>query len=528
MTAPRIITESLGGSPLAVAAQRGLAREWFPDRPRGGEAWRSYLKRVAQPHGSGDWRRSLAPALASGGLAAARLDRVASGAGVVVSTGQQAALFGGPLYTLIKALSALGIADVLERETGIPTSAVFWAATDDADYEEACWAAFAVTGGARTVRLPPREQSGVPMSQVPLSGVGELVEELAASCGSVADPRPLALARELYTGGETLGGAYLRFMRALLEPLGIAVLDASHPAVRRAAAPVLIGALERAAPLERALRERYDAIRAAGYEPQVEHLPDLSLVFADHPSGEKRRIPVREAASYARTAPERLGPNVLLRPIVERFIMPSAAYVAGPGEMAYFAQVGAAAGALDAPNPLPLPRWSATILEPRVERLLARLGLERGELRDPHAAETRLARGGLPPAVAEALRALRADVERDVAALEVSDRDALVPPASLQGVRRWVLHRIERLERRYLAAVKGRERQLMTEVATARGALYPEGKPQERVLNFVPFLARYGAPLVDAMRAEALMHAGTLVHAGAAPAAADVTIAERV
>jgi len=366
------------------------------------------------------------------------------------------------------------------------------------------------------------------MSHMPMPGVEQLVAELAAASGSVVEPRPLELVRECYTSRETLGSAYLRLLRGLLEPVGIAVLDASHPALRRSAIPVLSRALERAAVLERTLRERYEAIRSGGYQPQVEHLPDLSLVFAEQASGEKQRIAVREASSAAQAAPETLAPNVLLRPIVERFIMPSAAYIAGPGELAYFAQVSAVADALDVPCPLPLPRWSAMVLEPRVERLLGRLGLHREELRDAHAAETRLARAALPEPVAEALRALRQDLESDVAALEVADRDGLVPSASLQGVRRWVLHRIERLERRYVAAVKRQESQMMLDVATVRGALYPDGKSQERVLNFIPFLARYGPSLVDAMRGEAVKHAGAVIDAGKAPFGADVPIAERV
>ena len=311
-----------------------------------------------------------------------------------------------------------------------------------------------------------------------------------------------------------MGEAYLRLLRALLEPLGIAVVDASHPALREMAAPVLRSALERADDLERALRARSDSIRAAGYMPQVEHLPDLTLVFAEESDGEKRRIPLREAASHLRSPPVALGPNVLLRPVVERFIMPSACYVAGPGELAYFAQVGSVADALQLSRPLPVPRWSATILEPRIERLLGRLGVSREELRNREAIETRLARAALPTAGADALRSLRHDLQRDLSDLQSADRDKLVPAASLEGIRYWTEHRLDRLERRYAAAVKRRESQLMQDVATAAAALYPNGKPQERVLNFIPFLARYGPQLVETMRAEALKYARALIGAG--------------
>jgi len=379
----------------------------------------------------------------------------------------------------------------------------------------------------RTLRLPAPRHAGIPMNDVPMPGVEQLVDELAEACGSAAEPRAIDVVREAYTSRDTLGGAYLRHMRALLEPLGIAVLDASHIALRRAAKPLLSRALAGAGAVERALRERHAAIRAAGYEPQVDHLPELSLVFAGEAGGEKRRVSVRDAAKLVTTAEtQALGANVLLRPIVERFIMPSAAYVAGPGELAYFAQVSAAADELEVQTPLAVPRWSATIVEPRIERVLSRLGVSREELRDRHAVEARLARAALANDVSEALRTLRQHLEADVAALDVSDRDDLVPPASLQGLRRSLLHRIDRLERRYLAAVKRRENQMMRDIATAAGALYPNGKRQERVLNFVPFVARYGAPLIDLMRAEAERYAAGLVTAN--PVGFGAPVAERV
>jgi bacillithiol synthase len=527
MTLPRVITEPLGGSPLSSAAQRGELSQWYIPRPRNVGDWRAYLQRVSQPHDTGAWLADLAPALGPTGAAKERLDRAVETRGVVISTGQQAALFGGPLYTLVKALGALALADVLQRETGISTAPVFWAATDDADFEEASSASIAVVGGVRTLRLASPFHAGVAMNDLPMPNVEQLVDELGEACGSTIEPQALDLVRECYRSTATLGAAYVTHLRGLFAPLGIAVLDASHPGVRNAAEPVLLRALESAAQVERALRQRFDAIRAAGHTPQVDHVPELSLVFAGGAGQEKRRVPVREAARTAARRPaEVLSANVLLRPIVERFIMPSAAYVAGPAELAYFAQVGAVAAALDLPTPLAMPRWSVTILEPRIERLLNQLGASPDDLRDPHQIETRLARESVPEEVSDSLRRLRHDLESDVAALEVSDGDELIPPASLQGLRRSLLHRVERTERRYLAAVKRRETKLMRDVGTAAAALYPGGKRQERVLNFVPFLARYGQPLLDLMRREAEGHAAAQV--GATVSATATPVAERV
>jgi uncharacterized protein YllA (UPF0747 family) len=175
---------------------------------------------------------------------------------------------------------------------------------------------------------------------------------------------------------------------------------------------------------------------------------------------------------------------------------------------------------------MPLPRWSATILEPRIERILERLGISREELRNRTAVETRLARLSMPEQVAASLRRLRSDIEADVTALEMADHDNLVVAASVQGLRRTLLHRLERAERRYVAAVKRRETELMHEIATAAAALYPNGERQERVLNFVPFLTRYGRLLLEQMRVEAQHHGERLV--GSAVSGLSTPVPERV
>ncbi|HKN67257.1 MAG TPA: bacillithiol biosynthesis BshC, partial [Gemmatimonadaceae bacterium] len=110
----------------------------------------------------------------------------------------------------------------------------------------------------------------------------------------------------------------------------------------------------------------------------------------------------------------------------------------------------------------------------------------------------------------------------DVTALERADRDGLVPPASVEGLRRSLLHRLERTERRYIAGVKRREDALMRDIATAAAGLYPNGKRQERVLNWVPFLARYGQPFMELMRDEASRHAATLIGTSATEPATPV------
>jgi bacillithiol biosynthesis cysteine-adding enzyme BshC len=513
-------TTPLGGSALARAAlAHEVPRGWYPPAPSDGAEWHLHADAVRRQFAAGAWLELLRPAIDAHGEAAVRLDRSAGGAGVVVTTGQQPGLFGGPLYTLTKAISARAVADALEASTGLPVAPVFWAATDDADYEEARHTVVALDGAVRTLRLDGAPAEGTPMSAVPLGEeTSALLARLVGAAGSAAYAGALDAARESHRPGATVGDAYVRLLRTLLEPLGIAVLDASHPAIREAGFNVLRRALLQAPAIEQALAERSTAITAAGHAPQVPDVAGRSLVFRYDDAGRKARLTVAESRAAVTTSPRgSLGPNVLLRPVIERSILPTVAYVAGPGEYAYFAQVSAVATALGVPQPLAVPRWSATIVEPHVRRALDRIGMDVDDLRHPHGADGVLARAAMPSPVSTALGDLRAAVARATDALRsaTDGQPALVPDRVVDGAAGALSHRVDRLERRYVAALKRRDDETSRALGVARSALYPGGVRQERVLNPLPMIARHGPALLDAMLEAAREHAQTVVDGAA-------------
>jgi bacillithiol synthase len=471
-----------------------------------------------------DWWSALAPAIGAKSHVAERLERVARGRGVLVTTGQQPGFFGGPIYAWSKAISALALADALEDVTGVPASPLFWAATDDADYAEASVTYVATRAGLRELRMPAVAREGVSMAKQPLGDVRAQIDALAAAAGSAAFDDPLAAVRAAYTQSATIGDAYLSLMRQMLEPLGIPVLDASHPSVARASHPLLQRALRGAPDLDAALVERDAALRTAGHQPQVRHVPGLSLVF-EYVNGAKQRVPLSRATEVALKRDAALGPNVLLRPLLERALLPTIAYTAGPGELAYFAQVSALAPILGVPGPLAVPRWSGLIVEPYVERILQRYGLTIDEVGDRDALLARLVAQCIPGSVTRSLADMRDAVRRAVDAMRkalAEDERSLVERRVVDGAEGQLMHRVDRLERRVLAAAKRREAELVERVDAAHAALRPLNRPQERVLNLIPILAREGPPLLEAMRSAAATHAASLVQpAGSVADASD-------
>jgi len=507
---PRIVSHALTGNPLAALVTAGNPpADWYQRAPSGGASWRERVESVRsdfQP----DWLARLAPAFEATGNAKARLDASSNGHGVVVTTGQQPGLFGGPVYTLSKALSALALADQLQEVTGVPVAPVFWAATDDTDFKEASSTVVSLTGGPQLLRIDHTELLGRTMASMPLGDVSAQLEALTRAAGSTIDRTPIDLLERFYTSGQTIGSSYVSFLRALFAPLGIAVIDASHQTTRAAAKPVLASALQKAEDIAVKVSARNREIEAAGFTPQVQDVPGLSLVF-NSVSGARKRVPIK--AAKKQIVADEMGPNVLLRPVVERAILPTAAYIGGPAEIAYFAQISPIAETLGVPRPLILPRWSCTIIEPHIEKTLQAFDLAPEDFRDPHGVEARVARAKLPTRVIDELTATRELLDKQLDRLSdaVDEERAPLSPAVTVGLRANLLRRLERFERRLVAAAKKQHAELMQEIGTARGSLYPLGKPQERALNFVPLLARYGPPLRDEMLGEAREHAGRLV-----------------
>lgn len=444
---------------------------------------------------------------------------------LVVTTGQQPGLFTGPLYTVYKALSAAALADALSRRWGRPVVPVFWAAGDDHDYAEARWASWLDPQGELvTVELPERTADAplVSMSRLPLpADVGRHLEEL----GRAVPPAPvrddtLAWLGRHYQPGRTIGDAYAGAMAELLAPFGIACFDSTHPAAKRAMAPLLLEAAERAAQLDGALALHAAALSAAGHQVTVPVGEGATLVFLEDGAGRDRLMtagadfvtrrggaPVtrEQLRDLAATAPERWSPNVLLRPVAESAVLPTVAYVAGPGELNYLVQCAPLYERLQVPAQAPVARWSGVVVEPRVDRVLEKFGATLEELLQPGAAlEARVVRSHLPAAMIEAGERLRDAIDAEYGALltaAVAIDPTLERPVGAS--RQHALSGLAEIEKKIQGHLKKREAVELAQIARARQAVLPGGRPQERVLTVAGWLARYGPGFLHDVRGAA-------------------------
>jgi uncharacterized protein YllA (UPF0747 family) len=137
-------------------------------------------------------------------------------------------------------------------------------------------------------------------------------------------------------------------------------------------------------------------------------------------------------------------------------------------------------------------------VEPRVDRVLEKFGLELADLfGPPGAVESRLVRSQLPTGVLEALEQLRVNIGAGYDVLERAAADVdptLVRPT--QAIRQQALSGTQDMEKKLVQHLKRRQETELNQLGRARTAVLPGGKPQERVLTVAPFLARFGVGLL--------------------------------
>ncbi len=434
-------------------------------------------------------------------------DRLAAGDVLAITTGQQPGLFTGPLYTIYKALSAVALAQRIERERGVPVVPVFWVAGDDHDFAEANHAAVLGRDGELVkivLRERPHEAPQLPLFRELLGP--EIRTALAALDAALPDseckPEVKQWLETHYRPEANLADAGADALNQLLGGRGLAVFRAYDRSAKRAAAPWILKALDVTLP---------DGLTPVMVEGELGRDRLVKDGGRDR-NGGPLYVTRRSSEGFNRyglekiaaETPERLSPNVLLRPVIEAALFPTLAYVGGPGEMEYLPEAAPLFASLGVAPQAHVPRWSGVIIEARVEKVLTKHGLTPVHFAGPPGAlETQIAKGELPPALAESLKALRADVEARFARIsgEVQQLDPTLE-RTVQSARNAALAGTNEIEKKLIASLKRTQGTLVSQLTRARAALMPDGKPQERVFTVASFLARYSGSLLDQIDAE--------------------------
>ena len=456
--------------------------------------------------------------------AAAALEGLSSGAGVVV-TGQQVGLFGGPLFTPFKAATALARARQATA-AGRPHAAIFWLATEDHDFEEINHVVFPARRELRSLTYSAAPEAARPVGGLVLDdSITALVDEARAM---LDDSEAMEALSTAYQPGRTLAQAFAEFYSRVFATQGLLVLDAGGRAFHRMGAPVLRAALERADELHSALVERNRELEAGGYHAQVAVAPQSSLLFlidegtgarlalkrltpsTEEPNGlwqaGRKSYTTADLVGILEAEPERISPSALLRPVFQDFLLSTSAIVGGPAEIAYFAQSAVLYERILGRLTPSLPRFSASLIEPKIGELLKKHGLTLEKVFAENSASLAqlLASQALPEEGKRKLATTGAALEAELAALLewMCSLDVGLGRSSeiAASKMRYQMSRLRRLAANFQL---DREASLTRQAESVCQALYPGGALQERLHGAAYYFARYGFGLAEELTAQA-------------------------
>ena len=433
----------------------------------------------------------------------------------VVITGQQAGLFGGPLFTLLKAITTMKLAAQVSKDHRVAVIPVFWIDAEDHDWPEVSGCTVLDSEFApNTVRLADLPGAGTqPIARL------ELTDVIVPALDQLENALPetefrsevMAALRAAYQPGRGMATAFGVFLEHVLGPHGLVVYDSSDAATKPIAREVFVRELNHPGNTARIANRAGEALVAKGYHSQATLTDGTVSVFHLNAHRSPIRVdggqahvgdetvPLAQLVDEATQHPERFSPNVLLRPLVQDTVFPTICYVAGPNELAYLGQLKEVYAQFGIPMPLMYQRATATLADSATLRFLTKYGLPLTALRaQDESTLNQLLESQLPPTVEQSLTAVASIIDERMAAVA-----AAVPQIdpTLEGAVKSTLgklqHEVHALHNKVIQAAKRRDDTLRRQFQRAQALTFPEGHPQEREVGFVWFLNRYGPALVD-------------------------------
>jgi bacillithiol synthase len=434
------------------------------------------------------------------------LEKLERGAVAVVS-GQQVGLFGGPAYAVYKALTAIRLAEELS-ESGIPAVPVFWMATEDHDLDEVRHVTWFDSGKLVRFELPSEAAAGHPVGQVRLGP--PIQDNVKKAVGLLSGPASETISRALeqsYKSNDTYGSAFGKLFAQLFAEQGLILLDPLDARLHRIAAPQYKKALQDRDELNDKLLQRGKELERAGYDVQVKVTARSTLLFTMR---DGMRQPVAASNSHFKSgdaawtrdealrlldsSPQTFSANALFRPVVQDYLLPTAAYLGGPAEIAYFAQSSVIYEHVLGRMPVILPRAGFTILDAKAEKLLQKYGLCIENLwAGPQELRRKMESVSVPEAVSQNFDRDKAQLESTLAELgaQIEKLDSTLTGA-VTTARNKISFQLEKLRRKTGRALDQKAGLLAEHERFLENLLYPNKSLQSRELCFLPFLARWG------------------------------------
>jgi len=500
-------------------ASRGKASDFYPLGFSREDMARAAATTAAFAHPRREVAEALAREQPEGSQARKNAEALQDPKTLAVVTGQQAVLFGGPLYVLYKALAAMELARHMSESLKTTVVPVFWVASDDHDFAE-IRATTHMDGNSelKTLRYEPAVEPNLqPASTIILD---RTIDPLAKS---VRDLLPASPWRDevcdamvaAYQPGDSISGAFSKLLQHFLP--GLVIMDPAVKALKALMRPVIDREIAELSPTSRLAAGIGEKLLAAGYHQQVPVRASGFLNLFLVTGGKRRALGVSERGVEGRggnlvmskeellariaASPEDASPGVMLRPLVQDYLLPTIAYIGGPAEVAYHAQIGPSYAHFGVPRPVIFPRPSFSLVDAATARAMEAEGLSFEELQTD--TETLLARAAREanPEVGRSFADSRAAVEAAFGGVEatLAKLDPTLRGAVQSALGR-ALHQMEGLQEKALRTMKRQDATRAERMRRTRDFIFPGGALQERGVSWISLLAKYGPPIIDDIR----------------------------
>ena len=402
-----------------------------------------------------------------------------------VTTGHQLNIFTGPLYFVFKIVSVINTCRKLkEAYPDYEFVPVYWMASEDHDLDEI--RSFSLFGNTYSWET---SQTG-PVGRMDPSTLGNLLDQL---------PEDIPLFRKAYTGFNRLSDSVRYYVNELFGRYGLVVIDADQQELKKSFRDVMKDDIL-AHHANRLVEEASTRLSGLGYDAQVYPRSINLFYMTDNSRGriiqEEDRYRITDSDfSFSRKEildmvdnfPERFSPNVILRPLYQEHILPNVAYVGGPAEVAYWLQLKDVFAHYQIPFPILMPRNFGMIIGKTLNKKIQKLQLSSKELfRDIGQLKSLyLERHSLNSITLDKEKAVMEEILESVKNKTRSVDQSL--ESFIEAEKAKIIKEFENMEKRLEKAEEKKHETGIRQVENLKEKLFPAGKLQERVENFLSF-----------------------------------------
>jgi len=433
---------------------------------------------------------------------------------LAVVTGQQMVLYGGPVYTVLKTLTAIQLAKKYEKELNRPVVPIFWLADEDHDVEEI--SQFGLMNRDEMIECSASfEEPGKRVSQYSLKEVHQQLRTCVKNGLIDTDfsKKLWDILDSSYNEKHSVVKAFGLLMRKLFGKHGLILAGSNDEILKSISKSALTKCVSRAEDIADRLRENTKTLEKLGYRGQV-HLNNSNLFYISD-NGQRVKIQYdgeiwfidnsetrwspNELIRDINENPNRFSPNVFLRPILQDRIIPTLSYVAGPGEIAYYAQMSGIYDYFDQTMPQIVPRFSVTLIESSVERIMEKLPFE---LDDYNKRIEDLESEYINQADQPDLEKIFGDWKQRINTITEEKKGIIeeIDPTLKNTAGKassTYFSELDKLKGKLYKSLKQQEKTQLERILKIQLNLFPNGNLQEREIAFIYYLNKYGTELFD-------------------------------